>query len=126
MSTIPTNETMKNRILTDLKEGPRTMRYLLKKFPTSSNSIRGSISDIRKMGYIVEFIDNHYILKDTNDSKISDWIERNKFFNCNLHYSTISLALKISLPEIDTAVQNLFKRYHIIQTSKSSAIFKKL
>jgi len=100
----------------------------------SYNGLRGRISEIRKLGYIIELRDiptKKYVFlgktktEKENVTKIINWLERTNNYNKNLKYSTISKMTNLSLKDVIDVMITLQKRNLVLQTSNTSAIIKK-
>lgn len=120
------NMSTHQQIIDILEKGPVTISMLHKKTRLAKGGITSRISELRKKGYNIQNIDNHYVMStDTKiEKKIEEWINRYTYFNRRIDYAKIAKELDLSLDEIKDGMQRLFHKYKIIQISNTSVIVK--
>jgi biotin operon repressor len=118
----------KEQILQQLRRHPSTLTDLSTNLHRSPDGIRGRISELRKVGYSIQNNNNIYTLLDnaSPENKITTWVVSNNYFGKELDYDTISTELNLPINTIETSISHLFRKYHIIQTSKNSCVFQKI
>ena len=115
------------KILTALNEQPRTMEELMKATGYSRDGLRGRISELRKMGYEIDFsmpTEREYSLVLKPKDKILLWMKEKKSYGKTINIDVMSRELKIPRDVIEVALSEMFLTHNVTQLSNNSFIIK--
>jgi len=122
--------TSQKKIMESLSKEPMSLSELSYATGYTKDSIRGRISELRKLGYIIELkpVDTKkYFLSKNNqeDQKILDFIKNRNLYQKPIEIEQLSKTLKISLSELKDALSRIFKSGKLVQLSTTKIMFKR-
>ena len=118
-------------ILHELSKRPLTKEELIEKTGYSYDGIRGRISEIRKLGYDIDYElmeEKRYVLKHRGKQKLTSFLEKYQLYGKEINIDTVGKRLGMSLDEMTTTVSKFFAdpMYDVLQLSDVKIKIRKL
>ena len=122
---------LREKILQELTKSPSTMDYLVRATGSKPPSIRGRISELRKLGYKIILERGEYTnigkyrliskkIKNNIDILLEE-VDKYDLYNVSLDYGWLAKNLKMSREDVLDVMIELNKRGVLIQTSNNSS-----
>lgn len=110
-------------ILDALSKKPLTKEELVAQTGYSYDGIRGRISEMRKLGYDIDYElveEKKYILKHHGKQKLIDLLNKYNLYGQTINLNNVANRLGMSTDEIISAVSKLFSdsNYNVLQLAQ--------
>ena len=103
-----------------LKKAPYTLEELSFLTGSPKDSIRGRLSELRKMGFNTIYTDNGYEYVETDErrDKFEEIMDKEYLWNKPISIGLIAMKLRIPKSEVEDFLAKYFSSYNIIQRNK--------
>lgn len=118
-------------ILKALSQKPLTKEELVEQTGYSYDGIRGRISEMRKLGYDIDYElveEKRYILKHQSKQKLIKFLDEHNLYGREINIDVVGKRIQLNMEEMTTAVSKLFADplYDVTQMSNTKIIVRKL
>jgi len=130
------NESQRN-ILKQLEQSPLTGEELVEHTGYSPNGIRGRISELRKLGYDIQYEERteikkikvkKYVLKSKKTDEFLTYLKKRALFGKVIDVSVVAKQIGMTVEEIQSIIGKLFlnPNYSVIQLSNVQVKIQRL